>query len=299
MNRVGPCKILATLLAVISVSGCGTYVPDLQEFWGTPEDATIKVNKIAGQVVCELHRAVQRVFKDNETNYPTFVAAPGHPPPKPHNLDWFYKWSVQVNLKLNVAEDTDLTPGVSLNTVLPSAVTGFPGKPAVTNPQSYLTGFGATLTTTGTRTDQLNMFFSVAELKNGQSAIAMSCIPPPTNADLFVQSDLKLYDWLSAALLPNYADIIDYASNSSPQNTIIHDVKFEIVSDGSVNPSWKLVHISGNTSPNLLSLGRDRTQELIITFGPAQKGALAPSAQNSLNAIETSSGISQALRNVR
>jgi hypothetical protein len=127
----------------------------------------------------------------------------------------------------------------------------------------------------------------------------MSCIPPPTNADLFVQSDLKLYDWLSAALLPNYADIIDYASNSSPQNTIIHDVKFEIVSDGSVNPSWKLVHISGNTSPNLLSLGRDRTQELIITFGPAQKGALAPSAQNSLNAIETSSGISQALRNVR
>jgi hypothetical protein len=287
------------VLVAAHLTACGTYVPDIQEFWGTPEDASIKVNKIAGQVVCELHRAVQQVYQDNLTNYPIYEPSPGHSPPKHHNLDWFDKWSAQVNLKLNIIEDTDLTPGATLNTVYPGYVTGFPGKPAVSTGQSYATGFGATLTDTATRTDQLNMFFSVKELKaDGKSALNLSCVPPPTNADLFIQSDLKLYDWLSAALLPEYSDIIDIGANTSPQNTIIHDIKFEIVTDATANASWKLVHISANTSPNLLAVGRDRTQELIITFAPAGSSSksLAPAAQGSLDAIETGSSVGQNIR---
>ncbi len=288
-------------LAAVSLGGCGTYVPDIQEFWGSPQDASIKVNKIAGQVTCELHRAVQHVFYDNATHsgsYATYEPSPGHPTPKYQNLeDWFDKWVAQVNLKVNIIENTNLTPGVSLNSVLPGAVTTFPGKPSVTTPQSYSTGFGGTFTTTATRIDQLNMFFSVHELRSGKSALAMTCIPPPSNADLFVQSDLKIYDWLSAALLPQYSDIIDYGANASSQNTIIHDIKFEIVSDGTVNPSWKLVRVSANTSPNLLALGRDRTQELIITFSPpSAPKSLAPAAQGSLNAIETGSAVGQTIR---
>ena len=58
MRYVGQWKIIPALLAVHSLTGCGMYVPDIQEFWGTPEDATFKVNKIAGQVVCELRQAV-------------------------------------------------------------------------------------------------------------------------------------------------------------------------------------------------------------------------------------------------
>lgn len=280
-------------LAATCLTACGTYVPDIQEFWGAPKDATIKVNKIAGQVTCELHKAVQQVFHDNATrtgSYPRFEAEPGQTPPKYQTLEWFDSWVVQVNLKLNIVEDTSLTPGVSLNTVMPSAVTTFPGAAAVTTPQSYATGLGATLSSTATRTDQLNMFFTVHELRGGRSARELPCTTSPARADFFVQSDLKIYDWLSAALLPQYTDIVDIGANTSAQNTIIHDIKFEIVSDGSVDPTWKLVRVSANTSPNLLSAGRDRTQELIITFSPKSGSkSLAPAAQGSLNAIETGS----------
>ena len=282
---------VSTLLA-----GCGTYVPDIQEFWGAPSDAKFKVNKISGQVVCELRKAVQKVV----TDIPEFVQTPGAPPPPPkRDLSWFVnKWAVQVTLNLIIVENSALTPGVALNSIYRTGITTFPGAAAVTTPQSFSLGLGGTASSTATRNDKLNMFFTVKELLYGTPSIEKSCIPPPTNADLFMQSDLKLYDWLSAALLPYAVDIINFANNSTVQNAITHDIKFEIVSSGNVNPQWKLVRVTSNTSPNLLAAGRDRTQELIITFGPTQKGMLAPAAENSHLATETGSAVSQAIQSL-
>jgi hypothetical protein len=285
----------------VFLSGCGTYVPDIQEFWGTPEDARNKVDKISAQVVCELRRAVQRVVYENEYNPTQFVAEPGNPPPPNHRpLDWFVnKWAAQVTLNLNYIENTGLTPGVSLITPLRNAITTFPGAASVTSSQSFTLGLGATASSTATRNDKLNMFFSVKELLLGMPSMNLSCIPNrPANADLFVQSDLKLYDWLHTAILPYDTGIINYANNSTAQNAITHDIKFEIVSDGNVNPQWKLVNISANTSPTLLALGRDRTQELIITFGPAQNGNLSQAAANSHLASETGSATAQAIQSL-
>jgi hypothetical protein len=285
------------LLAAISLllADCGTYVPDLQEFWGTPQDATYKVNKISAQVVCELRKAVQRVVHER----PEFIARPGEPPPpKPRDLNWFINdWAVQVTLNLIIIENGTLTPGIALNSVFPSAITTFPAAAAVTTPQSFSLGLGGTASSTATRNDKLSMFFTVKELLQVTPPIGRSCIPnQPANADIFVQSDLKLYDWLSAALLPYNVDIINYANNSTAQNAITHDIKFQIVSSGNVNPQWKLVRFSGNTGSGLIGAGRDRTQELIVTFGPAQKGMLAPAAANSHLSTETGSAVGQAIQ---
>ena len=280
----------------ILLAGCGTYVPDLQEFWGTPTDATFMVNKVSAQVVCELRRAVQRVVFAEPVQ---FVQRPGDPPaPKPRDLRWFVNtWAVQVTLNYIIIENSALTPGVALNSVYRSATTTFPGAAAVTSPQSFSLGLGATASSTATRNDKLNMFFTVRELLHGTPSITKSCIPnEPANADLFIQSDLKLYDWLSAALLPYDVSIINYANNSTAQNAITHDIKFEIVSSGNINPQWKLVQINANTSSTLLAAGRDRTQELIITFGPTQKGMLASAAANSHQATEIGSAVGQAIQ---
>lgn len=287
--------------SVLALSGCGTFVPDIQEFWGTPEDATIKVNKVSAQVVCELRRAVQRVVYEHQHNPTQFVAAPGNPPPPAlRPLTWFTKtWGAQVTLNFNIIENTGLTPGVSLITPLRNATTAFPGAAAVTSSQSFTFGFGATASSTATRNDKLNMFFKVSDLliPSSPPSVNLTCIPDqPANADIFVQSDLKLYDWLHAAMLPYDTGIINYSNNSTPQNAITHDIKFEIVSDGNVNPQWKLVNISANTSPALLAVGRDRTQELIITFGPAQNGNLSQAAANSHLATETGSAVSNAIQ---
>ena len=288
------CRVLLGAVCLL-LTACGTYVPDIQEFWGTSDDTKHKVTKVAGQVVCELRRAVQKVVTDAP---PEFVQTPGAPPPPlRRDLKWFInKWAVQVTLNLIVVENSALTPGVSLNNVYRSGITTFPGAAAVTTPQSLSIGMGGTASSTATRNDKLNMFFTVRELLYGTPSVEKTCIPPPTNADLFLQSDLKIYDWLSAALLPYGADIINYANNSTAQNAITHDIKFEIVSSGNINPQWKLVRVSANTSPMLLAAGRDRTQELIITFGPTQKGMLAPAAQSSHQATETGAAVGQAIQ---
>ena len=288
--------------AAVMVSGCGSVVPDIQEFWGTPTDATIKVNKISAQVVCELRRAVQQVFWDNQNNPIEFVPDPSHPPPKRRDLKWFESWSVQVTLTLNITENNAIAPGATFNTVLPNVIKTFPVGGNVTSPQSRAIVLGGSLSSTATRTDKLNMFFTVMDLKTARPSTDLTCIPNHrANADLFVQSDLKLYDWLSAALLPYDVSIINYSNNSTAQNAILHEVKFEIVSNGNVSPTWKLVRFSADTTGNLFSAGRDRSQDLTITFGPTKKDGknppqLATPAQNSHLATEIGIAVGQAIK---
>src|ERR1700690_346486 len=69
----------------------------------------------------------------------------------------------------------------------------------------------------------------------------------------------------------SFSRATSYASNSTAQNVIQHDVKFQIVTNGGVTPTWKLVNFTANTSGQFFSLDRDRTQDLLMTFGPAQK----------------------------
>jgi hypothetical protein len=293
-------RIGILLLSAISIGGCGLVVPDIQEFWGTPQDAGIKVNKIAGQIVCELRKAVQQVYIDEREHYVEIVPDPLHPPPKPQRLStWFDSWGAQVTLTLNIVENTNLAPGVTFIQPLAAAST------------SRSLSLGATASSTATRTDKLNLFYTVQELKHGMPSTGLLCIPGPTNADLFVQSDLKLYDWLSAALVANATGIAHYNNGSSPKNGIEHEVKFDIVSDGSVNPTWTLVRFSGDTTGSLFAVGRDRSQDLDIAFGPiassggggggggggAASAQLAPAAENSHLATQIGLAVSQALKN--
>ena len=52
-------------------------------------------------------------------------------------------------------------------------------------------------------------------------------------------------------------------------DTLTIEIKFIIVSNGNVTPTWKLLRVSANTgSAPLFSLGRTRTHDVIITIGP-------------------------------
>jgi hypothetical protein len=295
------CVLLAatTLVLASFLASCGTYVPEIEEFWGTSGDTDSKVSAVAGQVVCELRRAVQKVVAEGPV---VFERRPGEPPPPPQRgFDWFInKWGVQVTLNMNIIENSALTPGISYNNIYRNGITSFPGAAAVTTPQSLSLGASATGSVSATRNDTLNMFFAVKELLNGLDSTDLSCIPSHhPNASLFLESDLKIYDWLRAAMLINRNGAVDYAANATGQagkNGITHDIKFEIVSSGSVNPQWKLVRFTGNTSPALLAASRDRVQELIITFGPVANGMLAGAAANSHLATQTGSAVSQAIQ---
>jgi hypothetical protein len=51
-------------------------------------------------------------------------------------------------------------------------------------------------------------------------------------------------------------------------NVLSQEVKFDVISTGTVSPGWKLTTATVNQSGNLLSATRDRTQDLSVIFGP-------------------------------
>ena len=58
-------------------------------------------------------------------------------------------------------------------------------------------------------------------------------------------------------------------SGGNAPDTISIEIKFVIVTNGNVTPTWKLLRVSANTgSAPLFSLGRTRTHDLITTIGP-------------------------------
>ena len=121
-----------------------------------------------------------------------------------------------------------------------------------------------------TRIDKIGYFFSVAELKDLQVCPARY----RHQGAFLLSSDLKLKDWLQATMIstinldtPGPLD----ATGPYKSNVISHDVKFEILSNSSVTPTWHMTsnaQLNPSNTPTFLSLTRDRIQELVITLGP-------------------------------
>jgi hypothetical protein len=104
------------------MSGCGTYVPGLQESYD-PQNPQTMVDAIVSNVQCEVQSAVQFLILDDQD---AVVAAAALGKVQKPSLTWLKKWAAQVTLTLTVDEKSSLNPGVSLNKVLENAVTKFP-----------------------------------------------------------------------------------------------------------------------------------------------------------------------------
>jgi hypothetical protein len=96
-------------VAATLVSGCGTYVPDILEFWGDANDAQIKVNAIASQIQCELGQAVRSLINDDKKLARRLGT--------PRRLQWLESWGAQATLTFVIDEKTSLNPGVSLKSL--------------------------------------------------------------------------------------------------------------------------------------------------------------------------------------
>ena len=181
-------------------------------------------------------------------------------------------------------ESASLTPGVSWNQVLPNATKVFgPGTSGtVTSPESFDLGLGGTLSSTATRIDKFNPYFSIAFLNKPKTNNSV-CYPendafvhahqtPAKSSPLAIEGNLGIEDWLLGAmftddLLPSQG-IKNASGGSTKPESISYEVKFIIVSSGTVTPTWKLMRISANTSGTLFGAGRTRNHDLIITIGP-------------------------------
>ena len=82
-------KASLTIPAVVLLCSCGFGVPEIQEFWGTPADASTRVAQISGQVKCELTNAVRAIFKEDEDIHRLTG--------RPRQFDFLETWAAQAN----------------------------------------------------------------------------------------------------------------------------------------------------------------------------------------------------------
>lgn len=273
------------VLISASLSACGTYVPGLHEFWGTEDDAGNKVLNIAAQVRCELRKGIYQLITDDMR-----IAKQFNLPRKTRFLEG---WGAQVTLVLSAVEKTGLTPGVSLIKPLNDA-------------ESLSTGLGGELSSEATREGTVHFFFTVKELLLQKGDFGTDCIPSkPARGFMVIESDLKLKEWLYAAVAPGFTSTAEFPSSKDGpfgQDVIQHHVKFEIVTAGTVTPVWKLVRVTANTDGPFFSARRSRAQDLTVTLGPAVatpsgRAVLAGPAENLHQAQQIGQAVGRAVRN--
>jgi hypothetical protein len=312
---------LFALLGIASIiCGCGTYVPALQEFYD-PQDTQTMVDAVVSDVQCEVQSGIQFLILDDLDAARVSRALGKDQKP---SLAWLRSWGAQITLTLTIDEKSSINPGLSLTKILPNAINSF-SNGAVTTGQNFSLGIGATGSADGTRKETLSWLIdfkkftddrslAVAKIErdrlyqaareSGSSTISSPC---SNRNGILIQSDLKLREWLYAVMLPafvrdgihpDYADSLTAEAALTKKDVISHEITFVVLYGGNVTPAWKLVNVSTNQGSQLLfSAQRTRTQDLLITMGPAAGGALSQAAQNTTLASQIGLAVGNALRN--
>jgi hypothetical protein len=283
-------KVLGIIVAVCSISGCGTYVPGIGQAFDdryTESGQNIEL-LIKEKIYCELQKAVHDVNQGNPIYVESNSGKIQTKKPLPET------WGAQMTLNLIVDENTTITPSTTyINPI--NAV------------ESFSAGFGGSVSTDANRTDKFTFYYLISDL-DGHQTNCDSVQDPNTMADvkpadlhgnsLLLQSDLGIYNWLNNAMRLRTGVGV---SRSSQQETYVYDVKFDVQFTGNANPAWKLVHITTGGGGNLFSAKHDGTHELILTFGPSQtapgkKPEPGNLAAGAANAQEIGSAVANALK---
>lgn len=260
-------KAALAFVALIGMSGCGTYTPNIREVWGQEGDEQRIVKAIVRRIHCEIREAVTSVIEDDIRDAQEFNQS--------RKLKWFETWGAQATLTLSIDEKSNLNPGVIFNTPIIGAETWFPGGSSLPASQAYTLGLGGSFATTANRIDKLNWFYTVADLRQVRPQ-NRSCASETPGSYLIVDSDLKLKEWLAAAVVPVQTDELVFTTDPKAKDVISHQVKFEIQTSGDITPTWRLVRVTANGGGPFFGAGRTRTQDLTITFGPTEVIAMAP-----------------------
>jgi len=298
--------LFAVSLICCGLVGCGLHVPDIKEVWDADKPADEKSPRVPGAAQIE-YEVKQRIFCDlgkavKYVNSHYHVSSGS----SPTNLKPFARYIIppdflaQISLSFQVDESSSLSPGVSLITTLPNAITTFgKGIPPVSTGQSRSIGFGGTLSSTATRIDKFVPSWSVSYLMIPDGPNSPCTDPkndpfrrihwePDFSSPFIIEGDLGIQDWLVGATIVNTfiasetgtpggstkASTPGGGGGGVKADTISYEIKFIIVSSGNVTPTWKLVQVNANTSGTFFSTGRTRTHDLIITIGPNDQGTL-------------------------
>jgi hypothetical protein len=245
------------IVAVPMLTSCGTYVPEIQDFPGDPGDGQLLVNAVVQSIHCEITNSIANLYGLAKRYNQTELI---------NKLDG---WGTQIALTLTTEEKGTLNP----------TVVWTPPSP----PTSIFTLFGGlTLSSDATRVDTLNYYYTIKDLK-ARGPCRTGVQPAAPVSSPLIQSDLKLGEWLAYTMIPVGTGTITLPESKDTilkQNVISHQVKFEVVTTGTINPAWKLKRFLIDQTGSLATATRDRTHNLLITLGPGDSNGLLGQAAN-------------------
>ncbi|WP_246800882.1 hypothetical protein [Mesorhizobium amorphae] len=235
------------------------------------------VQAIVRSIRCELRHAVTTAVNDD--------IASAHANKGKTYSDFLDNWGAQLLLTLTVVEKSTLSPSVNLMPPSPAS--------SVLNVAA-----GGSLSSQATRTEKMNFFYTVKELylRKGEECDASG---EERQGSLLVKNDLKI-----ASILTSRINTVALGQARAPAagkpNVLSHQITFQIVSSGNITPSWRLVRATINPSGSLFNTSRDRTQDLVITFGPLDKAqggkSLIAIAEQAHFASQLASGVSSGFK---
>lgn len=227
------------VVALTFTSACGTYVPEHQEAKNTDplkerRAAYDLENALVGSINCELRNAVIHAIGSN-----------------PRQSEFMQNWAVQMALTLTVSEKTAASPNAFM-TFLPTLFTLL---------------FGGSVSTEAKRIDTFNFYYKVKDLNNPKEECKgdFTLDYPHPSGSFLIRSDLKTEEWLRMVL----ENKVISGSTVDPKNAAQHQVTFIVNTSGSITPGAKLATVTLMPAPPFLSVERNRTHDLLLTFGPA------------------------------
>jgi hypothetical protein len=244
-------------VGALILTGCGTVVPDTQDFPGNQGDQQLLVAAVIQSIHCEVSNAISDIY-DQVKKYPAMT-------PVAKALD---TWGVQLTLSLKTEEKGTLNP----------TVVWTPPSPATA---LFSLAGSATLSSDAIRTDKLYFYYRVKDLKHHHCPTGIQPSAPVSSP--LIQTNLKFGDWLYDTLIPvGNGDITLPTSPNGPlkTNVVYYEVSFEVTTSGGLTPAWKFTRVSVNPSGTLAAASRDRTHDLQITMGPGDQNGLTGTAAN-------------------
>ena len=224
------------------LAGCGLRVPEIAESGNRVEGQQL-VQAILINITCELRGAVN----DLREAYPqgTFIDGFG----------------IQTTLTLTYEEKGTLAPTVNW----------FPPSPATA---VFNVGAGLNLSSDATRKNVIDGYYLVSDLENARCSDAAR-----PNGAFLLQSDLKLSEWLFTAVSASLTNTVNFKNTTlGVKDSILqHEVKFVIDTSANATPAWKFKLVTVNPGGTFLNLDRSRTNDLLITMGPAVPSVVAAS----------------------
>ncbi len=241
-------------LLSLAVSGCGLSTPENHPFQNASVPSasghTLEGNytdAIVYHVICEISEglvASQRL-----------------------DLPWLNKWGVTITQSITVADQTGVSPGVTLIQPLNNFVKAFAVGGNVTLAQSASQSIGVTASANALRTETLQYTLRNSDI------LARTSSDPCDKKGFLIDGDLKIknfiYDNASVAAGGRIAPLSAKIRYQYPIfNVFTEEITFVAAFGGTFTPTWKLARIQANASSNLFISERTTTNDLVITLGP-------------------------------